>query len=360
MLKYITILLSLAGLCVGLYAVATADEKKPELPLARSASVNPFGSGIAALGLIEPADRNINSVAPEAGLVTQVFVNVGDYVTTGTPLFSLDARRIEAELIKAKASVANGEASVARWHALPRPEDLPPLIAAVDAAAAVVKDRQEQLTLVTQSLSRGSATDRDVSRAAFSLASANADLERAKAELARTKAGGWQPDLVLATATLETQRAEVMSLELLKERLTVRAQREGTVLRRDVEPGEFASTDSARPMIIIGNLSQLHVRAQVDEEDVGLLSAGSPTINMTQGANPTVKAAARTRGAVVTELTLELLRVEPFARPKSDLRGINAERVDTRVIDVVFKVVGTPANPIFPGQAVDVFITATH
>jgi hypothetical protein len=36
--------------------------------------------------------------------------------------------------------------------------------------------------------------------------------------------------------------------------------------------------------------------------------------------------------------------------------GINSERVDTRVIDVVFRVSTLPVQPVFPGQAVDVFV----
>jgi hypothetical protein len=69
-----------------------------------------------------------------------------------------------------------------------------------------------------------------------------------------------------------------------------------------------------------------------------------------------VRAVAMTRGAMVMELPLEFDRIEPFARPKTDLMGINSERVDTRVIDVVFRVSTLPVQPVFPGQAVDVFV----
>ena len=73
-------------------------------------------------------------------------------------------------------------------------------------------------------------------------------------------------------------------------------------------------------------------------------------------ALPNLKAVARTRGAQPTMLDLEVLRIEPSARPKSDLTGNNTERVDTRVIDVVLRVTSPATTPIFPGQAVDVFI----
>ena len=348
MIRSITILLSVVGLCVGLWAVATADERKPDIPLARPASVNPFARGVAALGVIEPAERTVGLVAPEPGLVMEVLVKVGDLVEAGSPLFLLDARRLDADLIRARAAVAAGETEVARWHALPRPEDLPPLEAALAAAKAGVQDREEQLALTRQASQRGSGTDRDISRAGYLLEAAKADAQRSQAELDRTKAGGWRPDLTIAEARLAGLKAEVEALTLLKDRLTVRAPRAGRIIRRQVEPGEFASTDSTRPALLLADLDRLHVRAQVDEEDIALITAAA--------SRGPVRAVAMTRGAMVMELPLEFDRIEPFARPKTDLMGINSERVDTRVIDVVFRVSTLPVQPVFPGQAVDVFV----
>ena len=348
MIRSLTIVLSVVGLTIGLWAVATADERKPDIPLARPASVNPFARGVAALGVIEPAERTVGIVAPEPGMVMQVLVQVGDRVAAGAPLFQLDTRRLDADLVRARAAVAAGEAEVARWHALPRPEDLPPLEAAVVAARAGVQDREEQLALTRQAFQRGSGTDRDISRATFTLEAAKADAQRAQAELERAKAGGWRPDLAIADAKLAGLKAEVEALTLLKDRLTVRAPRTGQIIRRQVEPGEFASTDSTRPALLLADLERLHVRAQVDEEDIALITAAA--------ARGPVRAVAMTRGAMVLELLLTFERIEPFARPKTDLMGINAERVDTRVVDVVFRVGAPPSQPVFPGQAVDVFV----
>jgi hypothetical protein len=103
--------------------------------------------------------------------------------------------------------------------------------------------------------------------------------------------------------------------------------------------------------MILGDLKQLRVRAQVDEEDIALLG---PML-----AGKTQRAIARTRGAIVVDVPLTLVRVEPFARAKMDISGANVERVDTRVVEVVFAVEGAVAVPVFPGQALDVFIEAT-
>lgn len=352
MIKAFTILLSVAGLAVGVWAVTVSKVVPPDVPLAREASVNPFGRGIASLGILEPgggddgSGKVVNVGAPEPGLVIKVLVNVGDRVETNQPLFMIDARSLESELARARAAVLGAKAEVDRWHALPRIEDVPPLESAVVAAEARLKDRQEVLRLTEAADSRGASTQRDVLVLRFAVDAASADLARARADLAKVKAGGWQPDLTISEATLAQRNADVAALETLIERLTVRAPRGGTILRRSIEPGEYALTDPTRPAMILGDLSMLNVRAQVDEEDLALLPM--------EGAK--VRAVARTRGSVVRDIPVTLVRVEPFARPKTDLTGANTERVDTRVIDVVFQMKPPEDLRLVPGQAVDVYI----
>jgi multidrug efflux pump subunit AcrA (membrane-fusion protein) len=352
MLRWISIAVAVMGLSLGVYAVATTRQEVPEVPLARQPSVNPFGRGISALGIVEPLEKTISVAVPEAGLVMEVFVKVGDRVEAGTPLLRLDGRTIEAELIRARAAVAVGESEIARWNALPRKEDVPPLEAVVAAAEARLADIEERSTKTQDAGERGAATEREVSRAAFEVRQARAELEQAKDELERVRAGGWEPDLAITKAQVQAARAQVESLQVLIDRLTVKATRGGTVLRRDVEPGEYAAAGgNARALLILGDLSALAVRAQVDEEDIALLNwvGGEPR-------RPAPKAVARTRGAVVREIPATLKRIEPFARPKSDLFGTNVERVDTRVIDVVLVLEPSPEHAIYPGQALDVFI----
>ncbi|HMZ82037.1 MAG TPA: secretion protein HlyD, partial [Acidobacteriota bacterium] len=55
------------------------------------------------------------------------------------------------------------------------------------------------------------------------------------------------------------------------------------------------------------------------------------------------------------QIPLEFVRFEPFVIPKKSLSGDSTERVDTRVLQVVYRVVDQSA-PIFVGQQMDVFI----
>jgi len=354
-IRLLTILAALIGVVVGVIAVGVSNEKPPVPPLARRASVNPFDHGVAALGFIEPLSRAVVVGSPEPGIVAEVLVDVGDRVEPGQVLFRLDDRALRAQLIKAQATVVAAQSEIDRWRALPRAEDVPPLRAEVERANAVLADRQEQLKQTEDALSRGAATDRDVSLMRFSTDAVRAQADRAAAELARTVAGGWKADLAVAEATLAQRRADVDSLTLLIDRLSVRASRAGQVLRREIEPGQHVSADAGggggrgAASLIVGDLSKLRVRAQVDEEDIALVSLSS-------------RAVARSRGSVVVEVALRLVRIEPFGRPKGDLAGVTTERVDTRVIDVVFEL-DDPAGagvPLYPGLAVDVFIEASR
>jgi hypothetical protein len=54
-------------------------------------------------------------------------------------------------------------------------------------------------------------------------------------------------------------------------------------------------------------------------------------------------------------LALKFIRIEPSVRPKTTLRGIVTERVDTRVLMVVYEIEKAEA-PVYVGQQVDVFI----
>jgi len=49
------------------------------------------------------------------------------------------------------------------------------------------------------------------------------------------------------------------------------------------------------------------------------------------------------------------VRIEPYVIPKKSLTGDNTERVDTRVLQVIYRF-ERPSFPIYAGQQVDVFI----
>ena len=177
----------------------------------------------------------------------------------------------------------------------------------------------------------------------FALAVAKNQLAKAQNELALAKAGAWAPDIEVARANLAAAAAAVQAVQILLDRRTVRAPIHGTILKRNIEPGQYAPAEPRTAAISLGDLTTLHIRAQVDEEDLPDLKPGA-------------KAIARVRGSRDITVPLAMLRIEPLAEPKVSLSGNTTERVDTRVLEVIFQVMEKKDAPLYPGQLVDVFI----
>jgi hypothetical protein len=56
-----------------------------------------------------------------------------------------------------------------------------------------------------------------------------------------------------------------------------------------------------------------------------------------------------------TKIPLTFVRIEPYVVPKKSLTGENTERVDTRVLQIIYRF-DRPPFPVYAGQQVDVFI----
>lgn len=345
MIKWTTILAAACGLGVAVYAVSTASFAPPNLPLAAPPSINPFPKGIAATGVVEAGSRNVQVAAPEGAVVTKVFREVGEGVNVGDPLFELDSRTLQADLVRARAARDVQAAALRRLEQQPRPEEVPALESAVRDAEAELADWNDQLDMWSKAMKEDAAGDTEIRRRKFAVLGAEARLERVKANLALTKAGAWGPDLDVARAELAQAEASVTAVEILVERRTVRSPIAGTVLKRNIEPGQYAPADAKNSTMTVGDLTRLHVRARVDEEDLPGLRDGA-------------KGIARVRGRADLTVPLKMVRIEPLAEPKTALSGSTTERVDTRVLETIFEVEGTPPVTLYPGQLLDVYIDA--
>jgi multidrug efflux pump subunit AcrA (membrane-fusion protein) len=350
MFKYISILVALAGVSVAVYAAATQGRDKPPAPApAAPPSVNPFAHGIAATGAIESASRNIPLGTPEAGLVVEVAAQVGQVVKKGDALLRLDGRLIEAELVRLEAARASSQARLERLKSSPRAEDIPPARARVAEAQSLVDDLQAQVARWDSIADKRAITEDEFARKRAALETAKARMTTAQAELRLVLAGAWKQDVLIAQAELDQTQADINAAKLRLDRLTVRSPIDGTILKRNVEPGQFIGVGGnpsvSGAALVVADLGTLRVRARVDEEDAPLLVDGAA-------------GRARVRGVVAEELDLKMLRIEPLALPKNDLTGLASERVDTRVVEVVFELVSKAKSRLTPGQIVDVFIDA--
>jgi HlyD family secretion protein len=336
-------MLAVAGLGFSIARVpATAARMPTPVPLATPPESG-FQRAVSGNGLVEPSSENISVGAPAPGLVTAVFVAAGQEVRAGEPLFQLDDRALRAEVAVRRAAVENVQQKLARLASLPRTEEVDALVAQVREAEASLADERAQLA--RREALEDLVAREELERRRFAVRGAEARLEAAQARMRLTRGGGWAADERVLTSELGLADAELAKAEVELARLTVRAPANGQCLQVRVRPGEYA--DPARggeALILLGATNELNVRVEVDEYD-------APNVREHAAAYAVL------RGDGSRRLPLRFIRFEPYVVAKRALSSDGAERVDTRVLQVIYRIAGT-ADRVFPGQQVDVFIEA--
>ncbi len=336
----------LSGLATTGIAFAAWSSLAAAAPAAVPATAVPpaaeFAIRIAGTGLVEPRGEALSLGTEVAGLVREVLVTPGQVVTAGAPLVRLDDRTATARLGQARAALALAQARRDRLAALPRAEDVPPAQARLEAARAAWREADDLLQRAQRMSATGAVSDEEAARRATSAAAAAARLREAEAALAQLTAGAWSADLAVARSEVAAAEAEVAAATVEVERRTITAPRAATVLRVDVRPGEPA-TPGGPSLLTLGDTTVLCVRADLDERDAWRLKPGAAAVAVVRG-NPTLRHV----------LTWD--RAEPVVRPKRSLTGDSAERIDTRVVQVLF----TLADPgtLRIGEQVDVLVDA--
>lgn len=325
------------------------EQSHPPFPPAASLGAD----CVAGAGIVEPCTENILIGSHLSGIVDKVFVVVGQKVRPGDPLFQLDVRQIEADIDVKLAELEAAQAELDRLNQMPRPEDIPPVVARRKQAEALVAEMQDIYERQEKLRVTGASTDELLVSSRAKLASAVANLEQMKAEEARLRAGAWEAEKMVAQAKVTKARKEVEQLQTERDRSTMRAPHgsfagieadELEVLQVNVRPGEYVAAVAGTEIIVLGDTRQKHVRVDIDEHDI-------PRFSKSAHANALV------RGESNYRYQLKFVRVEPYVIPKRSLTGDNRERVDTRVLQAIYVIVDEPAeHPVYVGQQMDVFI----
>lgn len=341
--KFLLPLLSLVGLVFALYTVALGQRPTPVAPPASEPARAPYRATIAGSGIVEAASQNIAVGTPIAGIVASVEVRQGQSAKAGAILFRIDDRDLAAEALVRAAEFDAALADVARLKALPRPEDVPAVKARVESAEALLADAKAQWERASAVTDKRAVTVEELTRRETNTRVAVARNAEARAELAKLEAGAWSADLAVAEAQVARARASVAQVEIQRERLIVRAPVDGVVLQVNVRQGEFAPSGVLRdPLILYGNLDRMHVRVDIDESEAWRLRPGASAL-------------ATVRGNRDLSVQLEFVRVDPYVVPKRSLTGDTSERVDTRVLQVIYSF-DPAALAVYVGQQMDVFI----
>jgi len=351
-------IISAIGILLGLIsAYIYSIERKAQPPMFKPVS-SPYASAIYANGIIEseqPGGSNIVIFPEVPGVVARVMVAEGQKVAAGTPLLQLDdsVQKASTEQLRLQS-----EASLALLNELkaqPRKETLEIARAQVDLADANLKIARDQYD------KRRSSYDADhlsiskdvLDTAANTLSQAQAALDVARRQYELTKAGAWTYDIQNQEKIYASQKQAYEAANALLQKYLIKAHSDATVMAVNAAVGSYVSTQGAYdsysqgvlPLIILGNgQDTLAVRCYIDE----ILISQLPDAQH-------IRAEMSIRGTD-TKVPLEFVRVQPYVSPKLELSNQRQEKVDLRVLPVIFRFSRKNIANIYPGQLVDVYI----
>lgn len=142
-------------------------------------------------------------------------------------------------------------------------------------------------------------------------------------------------------------------MNALLSKYTIKAPSDGVVLSINAATGSYISpqgiygtyTDGMNPVLVMGSTqNRLAVRCYIDE----ILVPKLPPADRMQ-------AKMFIRGTK-TSIPLEFVRMQPYISPKIQLSNQRTERVDVRVLPVIFRFEKSQDIAVYPGQLVDVYV----
>ena len=307
MTRLVLLIFAVLSVAYATFSVMRTHPRRVKSDPPTAPPVSQFERTVAGVGLIESSTENVAIGTQLPGVVAKVFVAAGRQVKEGDPLFELDARHLVAELAVRQAALTSAEAKVAT----------------AENALADAQDQYDRAVALRKS--KVSSSD-EFARRDFARKSAEARLREARAEVASAS-------------------AQMHATEIDIKRSTVRAPMDADVLQVKVRAGEFAPAgQTPTPLLTLGKLRPFHLRVDIDEHEAWRF-------------RPTAPAVAQLRGNPHIKTPLKFVRTEPLVIPKRSLTGDSTERVDTRVLQVIYEV-GQGSVPLFTGQQMDVFIEA--
>ncbi len=350
--------LVIAGVFIALFSAYVYAVPGKPLPPVFNPAPNPYQNGIFANGIVESYQtqgENTNLYPEVPGVVTKVLVTEGQAVKHGDPVLVIDdsVQRAAAEQQRSQSEAAR--ALLDELRAQPRKESLDVARAQVELAAAGLKSASDSLDKQRRSYEIApESVSKDVLDTAVNtekVAKANLDVVTRQYEL--TKAGAWVFDIKNQEKQAEALAKAYASAAALLAKYTVRAPTDGVILSLNTTVGSYVSpqgvydtyTQAMGPAVVMGTgKATLGVRVYVDE----ILIPRLPPADKIDGQ-------MFIRGTS-TRIPLEFVRLQPYVSPKIQLSNQRQERVDVRVLPIIFRFTPPPGVETYPGELVDVYV----
>lgn len=242
----------------------TAEETGPAI----------ISSWLAAEGRVEPISEELELAIGMVGPLAAVYVAEGDKVQKGELLAELVNDDQKARIAEAEAQVALREAEVTKLLNGARPDERREVAAQFAKTEAHFELAKLQLARQQPLAARGAVSQETLDQATSALRVAEANADAAKAAMDLINAPPRSEDVAIAKANLALANGSLAEQRVLLGKTQLRSPIDGLVLRRYMKTGETVSVQPLLPILQIGDLQRLRVRAQLDETDVGRVELG--------------------------------------------------------------------------------------
>jgi HlyD family secretion protein len=337
-----------AVLVVALIALAAAFLIAAPFRAEEATSAAPSGPAVqkrwsaVAPGRVEPLSREIKVAAAVVGRIAEVLVKPNDKIFAGELLVRLDDSEALARLAAAEAQAAlrkrvRNDASTPKGSAERRKaED-----AVTDAERAVAEARAGlDRAAAARRAGRTSQAAFDAARLALSLAQDRLREQQDTLRRVRAAPGTALPSRL--EGELNVSRAELTLAEAELEKTRIRAPISGTVLQVQAKVGELAAPSSEQPLVVLGDVSALRVRAELDEKDLVKIRVGQ-------------RAVVRADAFRDREFEGKVAAIDQIVGPsRINARG-QRKFSDVDVMEVLVDL--TDSGPLVPGMQADVYFS---
>jgi RND family efflux transporter MFP subunit len=292
--KIILPIISIIGILFAIFMVFYGLIEPEKPPVLFDPPESPYEHFVAAEGLVESFGENVNLSVPFPELITDVYIKAGQCVKMGDPLFRVDTRQFEAELKTAQNQLKESQ--------------------------IVLRDFEKQLTYFNRLKDRSAVSEQEYTKILYA-----------------TKK---------AREQIEVDKARVNEVKVRISRATVHAPFDGQIIEENIRIGAYANVNpfDRKTLIVFGKTKQLQIRVNVAEEEAWRVYKDAPGM-------------AYVRGNSDLKYSLKFKYIEPHIIPKQTLTGMDFERVDTRVLQVVYELENIN-NSIYVGQLLDVYLKA--
>ena len=294
----------------------------------------------AAPGRVEPRTGQVRIGAQLLGRIAEVSVKLNDQVEDGELLIRLDDEEARARLQAAETEAASRKRERDAQPGDKAREDVRKAEDAVFHAERTLTNARFELEYELQAKRAGTGSDARVADARKSLTSSRDKLHKERTGYATAQSKSDVPAPSRLESALQASRSDVAVAEALLEKTRIRAPVAGTILQLPAKAGEMVSPSPEMALAVIGDMSLVRVKAELDEHDVAKVKVGG-RVTVKSNAYP-----GRAFEGKVAELAPTL------AAPKFALRGARRPN-DVEVMEVTIDLEGQV--PFVPGMRADAF-----